>query len=233
MGAMGKQLWILLLASALAGSASAQGYARGVNPSDNLTRADAALGWADVDGESLRALGLGYEHRLAENWGVGAFFSPLVHFDGDTGTGDFGVGGRFIEAEGDWHLGASLTLAGSTGSLSAIGTDRFRAVPAGLAVRAWTAEDFTAFEAAWVEWFSQDDDFAVLRLSQGHLFPSGWFLLGDVSYRNHTSERDGGFAVGLEVGRQLDERWQVALRPGYDFVGSSDPSVELRAAYFF
>jgi len=223
----------LLLSTALCGAASAQGYAKGVNPADNLTRADVALGWADVNNESLTALTVGYEHRLAENWGVGAFLSPLTHFDGDTGTGDFGVGGRYIDTEGDWRLGASLSAAGSTGTLSAIGTGRFRVVPAALVVRPWTSEDFTAFEAAWVEWLSNGDDFAIVSLEQGHLFPSGWFVVGDVSYRSFTAQSDGGVGLGFEVGKQLNEHWQVALRPGYSFRGSGDPSLYLRAAYFF
>jgi hypothetical protein len=230
---MKKRASILLLASLLTGAASAQGYAKGVNPADNLTRADVALGWAELDDESFRALSLGYEHRLGENWGVGAFLSPLAYFDGDVGTGDFGIGGRFIEAEGDWQLGASLAFAGSTGTLSAIGTGRFRVVPAALVVRPWSAEDFTAFEAAWVEWLSQGNDFAVLSLAQGHLFPSGWFVVGDVSYRTFTSQTDGGVRLGLEAGKQLDERWQVALRPGYSFDGLDGPNVEIRASYFF
>jgi hypothetical protein len=223
----------LLLSSAVGSAALAQGYAKGVNPADNLTRADAGIGWADVDDDSLTAITLGYEHRLAESWGVGAFLSPLAHFDGDIGTGDFGIGGRFIEAEGDWQLGASLTAAGGTGTLSAIGESRFRVVPAALVVRPWSPEDFTAFEAAWVEWFSHGDDYAVVSLAQGHLLRSGWFAVGDVSYRNHTTESDGGIGLGLEVGKQIDERWQVAFRPGYAFRGSGDPNVTVRAAYFF
>jgi hypothetical protein len=228
----------MLLSIGIGGAADAQGYAKGVVPSDNLTRADAALGWFGFDAgdESLTALLLAYEHRLTENWAVGAFLTPLAYLDdedsgsGDFGMGDLGVRGRFIEAEGDLHLGASLTMAGSSGALSAIGKNRFRVVPAALVVRPWSEEDFTALEAAWLEWVDRGD-YAALSLAQGHLFPNGWFVVGEVSYR--TGGSDDGIAIGVEAGKQLDERWQVALRPGYGFDGPDVPSIQLRAAYFF
>lgn len=211
------------------GAASAQGYAKGVNPADNLTRADAALDWMDVDDDSFTGLTLGYEHRLHENWGIGAFLTPLAEFDGDTGTGDVGVRARYIGTFGDWRLGVAVDLAGSTGEPSVLGKNRLRVVPSVLVVRPWSPEDFTAFEAAWVEWFDNHNGYAVIRAEQGHLFAGGWFLVGDVSYK--VSRSDVG--LSLEVGKQLGESWQVALRPGYAFRDSGDPSVQLRTAYFF
>jgi hypothetical protein len=223
----------MLLSIGVGGAAAAQGYAKGVVPSDNLTRADAVLGWADVGSESFDFLTLGYEHRVTENWGLGAALTPFAYFDSDFGTGDFAVHSRFIEAEGDWHLGGSFALAGSTGELSAIGVGRFRVVPAFLVVRPWSEEDFTAFEAAWVEWLSEDSDFAVLTVEQGRRFGGGWFLVGALSLETTASDHDGGLGVGLEAGKQLDEHWQVALRPGYFFRDSGDPNLLMRAAYFF
>jgi hypothetical protein len=218
-----------LLALGFGSAASSQGLAKGVNPADNLTRADAALSWVDVDQHAVTAVTLSYEHRLDPNWGLRAFLTPFAHFVGDIGTGDFGLGARYIDTVGAWQLGAALDLAGSTGTLSAIGEGRFRAVPSALVVRPWSAEDFTAFEVAWVEWISRGSDFVVMRAEQGHLFPGGWFVLGDAFYRGRRVD----YGVSFEVGKQLDERWQVALRPGYSFRNSGDPSVQLRGAYFF
>jgi hypothetical protein len=224
----------LLLVSATGGAASAQGYAKGVNPADNLTRADAALSWVMHNHDSTTTLSFGYEHRLHENWGIGLALTPLAHSDDEgVGTGDFGARIRFIEAEGEWQLGASLAAFGSTGSASALGVARNRVVPAVLVVRPWSSEDFTAFQARWVEWLSRTDDFLGLRLSQGHLDPSGWFLVGTGFYDTDLSSGHDDFGLAVEIGRQIDERWQVAIAPGYSLRGSGDPSLYLRAAYFF
>jgi hypothetical protein len=224
----------LLLVSATGGAASAQGYAKGVNPADNLTRADAALSWVMHNHDSTTTLSFGYEHRLHENWGIGLALTPLAHSDDEgVGTGDFGARIRFIEAEGEWQLGASLAAFGSTGSASALGVARNRVVPAVLVVRPWSSEDFTALQARWVEWLSQTGDFLGLRLSQGHLYPSGWFLVGTGFYDTDLSGGHDDFGLSVEIGRQLDEHWQAAVAPGYSLRGSGNPNLYLRAAYLF
>lgn len=227
--------WLcLVLSGTIAGAASAQGHAKGVNPAENLTRADAVLGWVMHNHDSTTTLGFGYEHRLSENWGLGVALAPLAHSDDEgVGTGDFGARVRFIEAEGEWNLGASLAAFGGTGSASALGVGRFRVVPGVLVVRPWSREDFTAFEARWVEWLSQRDDFLDLRLAHGHLYPSGWFVVGTAFYDSDLSSGHDDFGLRVDVGTQLDERWQVAVGPGYSFRGSGDPALYLRSAYFF
>jgi hypothetical protein len=66
---------------------------------------------------------------------------------------------------------------------------------------------------------------------QAHLFEGGWFVVGTLGHRTGGAP-DDGFDVSLEAGRQLDERWQVALRPAFAFTDSGDPSVQLRSAWF-
>lgn len=204
-------------------------YAKGVNPADNLTRANASYGWAD-EGD-LNVLTGSYEHRVSPEWGVRVAFSPFAHFDGDYGTGDFAIGGRYVEHEGDWHLGASLVVAGSTGDFSAFGKNRLRAVPGFLVVRPWSAEDFTAFSADWVEFIGANRNGWRVAIEQGHLFPDGWFVVGAAEYANGDSAFDN-YGISLEAGRQLDERWQVAIAPGYLF-SPADLSLFARASYFF
>lgn len=224
----------LLVSSSIGSRAFAQGYAKGVNPADNLTRADAVLSWTMHNHDSTSVLAFGYEHHIRENWGVGVAVSPLAHSDDEgVGTGDFGARVRFIEAEGQWNLGASLSAFGSTGTASALGGNRWRVVPAVLVVRPWSSENFTAFEARWVEWLGRNDSFLGLRLEQGHLDPSGWFLVGTAYYDTDVSVGHDDFGLSLELGKQLDERWQVAVAPGYSLRGSGDPKLYLRAAHFF
>lgn len=195
----------------------AQNRVEGVNPADLLTQVQVSADFNRIDDDTSQWSVAGkYDYRIAGT-AVGLNFElPLaITLDGPgfrrSGHGDFFSRARYVRSFGRWSVGGAFEVVAPIGS-DAFSSGRWQTNPAVLGVYAWDQSNLTALVHKRVFGYVEDDEAKPdinqyqWRALQIHIFPSGYFVQGDVAHWNDVRDGRDWFETRASIGKQVTAR---------------------------
>jgi hypothetical protein len=218
---------LLIVTLGLFGAGAAQAQqgdlkARGVNPAENDTRADAIFKYNWLQGGAgIFTTTLKFDYRISQEVGFNVELPVLGHFSSpafdDTGIGDLFLRLRYITALGTSQFGATsggvaveAVLPTATERTLGSGTTQLNA--SALIVQAWSPTLITAFIAKAAQSIDERSGRTAiqentLRVVQAFVLPRGMFATLDAKYNFETiNAKDVWYEGGLEFGMMFDAR---------------------------
>lgn len=210
-------LCIAAFAAPVAPSVLAQNRVEGVNPADLLTQAQVTGEFNRIDDDvSQWTVAAKYDYRIAGT-AVGLNFElpVLISLDGPgfrrNGHGDFFSRARYVRSFGRWSVGGAFEVVAPIGS-DAFSAGRWQTNPAVLGVYAWDQSNLTALVHKRVYGYLEEDEAKPdinqyqWRALQIHIFPSGYFVQGDVAHWNDVRDGRDWFETRASIGKQISAR---------------------------
>lgn len=218
-----------------AGAALAEDIkARGVNPADNDTRADAVVKYNWLTNKSgIFTTTLKFDYRITNEIGVNVEFPVLGNFQmrspapgvaglDDTGVGDVFARLRYVtgvgaNAWGHTSIGGAVEAVLPTASEKTLGGGTYQINAAALVVQAWSPTLITAFIGKTFHSVHEFNGRAAMqehsaRVVQAFILPRGMFVTLDGKYNWETINRRDRWIEGqVEFGMMLDARTAASL----------------------
>lgn len=234
-------LLIICLSSAGSYAQDANTTAKGVNPSDNITKTELIYRFDNLDAaDYTQSVTLKYDRAFDERWGANIEI-PIVSFSGfgidDTGLGDVQARLRYSTNIGKMTalLGGEIVLPTATEDTLGRGKYQFNPVVGAVATLSQTSFLFLGYKHFWS--FAGDDARAEINESQpraivGYTSPKGWWLLGDLKYTKSWENENELLDIELEYGRMIGPSTGVWARVGTSALDSDREAMVLFGVRF-
>lgn len=215
--------------------------AKGVNPSDNITKTELIYRFDSLDAaDYTQSVTFKYDKAFNERWG-GNIEIPIVSFKGfgidDTGFGDIQARLRYSTKIGNMTalLGGEIVLPTATEDSLGRGKYQFNPVVGAVAPLSQTSFLFLGYKHFWS--FAGDDARPKINESQprailGYTSPKGWWLLGDLKYTKSWENKTELLDVELEYGRMIGPSTGVWARVGTSALDSDREAMVLFGVRF-
>jgi hypothetical protein len=234
-------------------AAQASPAPRGVNPSDIDTRIDLIFKYVDLgdvdlgNGTSERSdmsvTTLKYDYKLGGAWGLNFEFPAYSALNGSVkaeGVGDLFSRVRYITQAGRWSVGGSAEMVFPTAAADALGTGKYQANIAALAVRPVSASYISAFvikenSSVWGDGDRDDIRTTELRTLAIFILPKAFSLIGDYKFNlSHVGRNDRWHTGEVSLGKQFTLNWAggVAVQKNWGD-RPDDGSISASVKYFF
>lgn len=214
-----------------AGPADAQQTAPGVNPKDNITKAEVIIQYNNLEG-GFDAATLAFKYDLAfnSNWGANVEL-PVTHFSGPglnaTDIGDLNLRARNVQTSGRISLLSAVELVVPTAGSEFTGTGRWQINPVVGAVYAFDQQTF-AF-AGYKHYFSfagedsrDEINRSEVRALLARLFANATWTLADLKYTSsHTGAEPQTLDFEIEYGSMISSSTALSGRIGTSFLDSN------------
>lgn len=210
---------------------SDQEVAPGVNPKDNITKAEIIGQYANLE-NGLESFSMAFKYDLALNktWG-GNIEVPIVHLSGpdfsETAVGDTNLRVRYVRTRDAVSIISAVELVAPTAGDEFAGTGKWQLNPVVGAVYAFDQQTF-AF-VGYKHYFSiaGDDDRNEINRSEvralfARLFANATWTLGDIKYSaSHTDLDLETLDLEVEYGSMISKSIALSGRIGTSFLDSS------------
>jgi hypothetical protein len=195
----------------------AQNRVEGVNPADLLTQVQVTGEFNQIDDDTSQWTVAGkYDYRIAgTSIGLNFELPVAISLDGPgfrrSGHGDFFSRARYVRSFGRWSVGGAFELVAPIGS-DTFSTGRWQTNPAVLGVYAWDQSNLSALVHKRVLGYIEDDESKPdinqyqWRALQIHIFPSGYFVQGDVAHWSDVRDGRDWFETRASIGKQISAR---------------------------
>ncbi|MCA3019331.1 MAG: hypothetical protein ING73_05110 [Rhodocyclaceae bacterium] len=218
---------------------------RGVNPAEIDSRFDVIAKTIELDGSGrTNSLTLKYDYKLNSNWGLNFELPTYTRLStpvlSATGNGDFFARARWIAPAGAWTYGASAETVLPTASKDALGTGRYQANVAGLAVYAASPSFILAGVVKQTSSVGGDTKRPSFSNTEVRLVPviilsQGWAVTGEL---RQTWEHKGGNKTWqraeIVANKQFSAQWASSLSYSRDFGDRRDQGAfSLALKHFF
>lgn len=208
---------IAVAGMAFSGLLSGQNRVEGVNPADLLTQVQVTAEFNRLNGETSQWTVAGkYDYRVpGTDFGLNFELPVAISLHGSSfrrnGNGDFFSRARYVRTFGRWSFGGALEVVAPIGS-DAFSSGRGQTNPATFGVYAWDQSNLSALVHKRVYGYIEDDEAKPdinqyqWRALQIHIFPSGYFVQGDVARWNDVRDGRNWFETRASVGKQISAR---------------------------
>lgn len=213
------------------GPSEAQQTAPGVNPKDNITKAEVIVQYNNLEnGLDVATLAFKYDIAFDASWGGNAEL-PITHLSGpglsETDIGDLNLRLRNVQTTGPISILSAVELVVPTAGSDLTGTGRWQINPVIGAVYAFDQQTFAFGGYKHYFSFAGDDTREEINRSEvrtlfARLFTNATWTLADLKYtRSHTGTEPETLDLEFEYGSMISRSTALSGRVGTSFLDSN------------